>query len=148
MAFLQRNFVQGKILPIVTYKILAHGDSMHMSWNQDFRIRTSCLRVWNVLRDLNIWDPSLYITSHCAWSGTYRLETSALSFIWYLMTILILSLQDRIRNLQYGQNLSPFNMLRVYMTMRTMLLAFLMSCWSQWIWKSEGISNTRGTPRS
>ena len=97
--------------------------------------------------ELNIWDPPLYMPVQWAWSGTYRLEISALSFIWCLVTILILCIQDRIKNLQFGHNLSPLSISRVHMMMRTMSLTLLISGWIHQLWKSEGIRKPIGTPR-
>ena len=61
------------------------------------------------------------------------------------MTILRLYMQDRIKNLQFGNNLSPFNTSIVHMMMRNISLTLLMSGWIQKIWNPEGISNPRGT---
>ena len=50
-----------------------HGDALHMSWNQDCMIITSCLRGCQGLGELNIWEPPLYIPEQWDASETYRL---------------------------------------------------------------------------
>ena len=113
---LQRNFGQVTSPLIVPYIILINGDALHMIWNQYFRMGTRCLSGWKGIGELNIFEPLLYMTAHWAWSGTDKLATSALNFIWYLMTTLRLCMKDNIKNLQFGQNWSP----RVHMLIRTM----------------------------
>ena len=79
---LQRNFEQGTSPLIVPYKMLVHRDSLHVSWNQDSRMGTICLSGFQGQEDINIWDPLLCMSAQWAWSGLYKLATSALNFIW------------------------------------------------------------------
>ena len=90
VVYLQRNFLQGPIPPIVTYIIITHEDALYMSWNQYFMMVTSFVSGCQGILDLNTWEPPLYMSEQWAWSGTYKLETSALNFIWFLMNILML----------------------------------------------------------
>ena len=127
MVCLQSKFGQVQIPLIVTYRILIHDYSLHMAYNQDFRMGTSCLSGCQVLGGINIWELLLCIPAQWAWSGTYKISASDLNCIWCLMNILILCMQERIKNLQFGQNLSPLNPSRVHKTMVTISLTLLMS---------------------
>ena len=144
----QRKFWQGPSPPIMTYRMLIHWDDLHMSWNKYFRMLKNGLSGCQGLVEINIWEPPLYMSEQWDWSGTYKLETSALSFIWFWVTILRLCIQERIKNLQFGQNWSPFIISRVHIMMKTMYLNFLVSGWSQQLCKPEGIRETGVTPRS
>ena len=112
-----------------------------MYWNQYFRIGKSCQSLCQDPLQINIWGTTPLLV-------TYILATSYLNFIWYLMTILRLCMQEKIKKLQFGQNWSLFNLARLHMMMSTMFLTFLMSGWIKQLWKPEDIMNPRGTPRS
>ena len=124
---LQRKFEQGPSALTVTHRTLIHWDTLYMSCNQDSRMITSSLSGCQGIGELNIWEPLICITSQWAYSVTYKLATSALGLIWYLMTSLRICMQGKIKNLQFGQNLSPFNPSRVHMTMRDISLTLLIS---------------------
>ena len=89
----QRKFGQGPSPLIVPYIMLIHRDALHMSWNQDFRMVKSCQSGCQGLGEIIIWEPLLCITAQWDWSGTYKLATSDLIFIFYLVTILRLCMQ-------------------------------------------------------
>ena len=101
---LQRKFRQGQSPLIVPYRIVIHGNALNMPCNQGCMMGTSCLIGFHGLGELIIWDLLNCIPSQWYWSGSYKLATSSLNFIWCLMTILRLCIQERIKNLQFGQN--------------------------------------------
>ena len=90
---LQIKFGKGPSPLIVSYIILVHGDTLHISWNQYCRMGITYLSGFQGLGDLNIWVPLLCMPSQWAWTGNYKLETSTLNFICSLMTILRLFMQ-------------------------------------------------------
>ena len=131
---IQRKFVQVPSPLIVPYIILIHGDAMNMSCNQDCVMVTSFLSGWKGLGELNIWETLLCMPTQWAWSGTYKLATLSLNSIWYLMTILRPCMQERVKNLQYGQNWSPFHPSIVHIIMSNMSLTLMIIGWINHLW--------------
>ena len=114
-----------------------------------------------ILRYGNKFPKYIQRYSRAQYFGSSPLHTSTLGLVRALNTVNIspqfslvfgdylrLFMKEMIKNLQFVQIWSPFIISRVHMMMRNMNLTFLMSVWRQNIWKLEGISNTRGTPRS
>ena len=145
MLNLQKNFWQLPIPPIFLSIILAHGDALYVSWNQYCRMVTNFLSGCQSLVYIGIGVSPLYMPAQWAWSVIYILATSALNYIWYLMTILRLCIKERINDLHFGHDWSPVNHEIVNIMMRTMFLALLMSGWSYQLWNLEVKSNHKGT---
>ena len=101
---LQMKFGQVPSPYIVPYIMIIHWDVLYKSLNQYCRMVKSCLSVFQGVREINILEPPLYIPTRWAWSVTYILATSDLSFIWCMMVSFLLCMQYRIKNLQFGQN--------------------------------------------
>ena len=86
------------------YIIITHGDALHISWNQNFRMENICLSVCQGIGELNIWEILLCIPAQWACPGTYKMATSDLNLIWFLMTILRLCMHESIKNLHFCHN--------------------------------------------